>query len=97
MAKAVTKADLVDTVVTKVGGRLTKREATETVDAVIEAITNALTDGSKVQITGFGSFDVRARKARVGRNPADPSKTIDIPAQNAPVFKAGKRLKEAVN
>ena len=96
MAKAVTKADLVDTVVTKVGD-LTKRQATETVDAVIDAITNALSAGDKVQLTGFGSFDVRARKARVGRNPADPTKTIHIPAQNAAVFKAGKRLKEAVN
>ena len=96
MAKAVTKADLVNTVVTKVGD-LTKRQAAETVDAVIEAISDSLSNGAKVQLTGFGSFEVRARKARVGRNPADPSKTIQIPAQNAPVFKAGKRLKEAVN
>lgn len=95
MPNTVTKAYLVDAVATTVGD-VTKKQATEAVDAVIDAITNALADGQKVQLTGFGSFDVRQRKARVGRNPADPSKTIQIPAQKAPVFKAGKRLKDAV-
>jgi len=92
----VTKADLADTVVTKVGGGLTKRMATEVVEATLDAITNALCDGAKVQITGFGTFEVRTRKARTGRNPAKPGETIQIPAQKAPVFKAGKRLKDAV-
>jgi DNA-binding protein HU-beta len=91
----VTKADLADTVVTKVGG-LTKRTAAEVIEATLDSITNALCDGSKVQITGFGTFEVRERKARTGRNPAKPGETIFIPAQKAPVFKAGKRLKDAV-
>ena len=95
MPNAVTKADLADVVVTKVGG-LTKRMAGEVIDAALDAITNALTDGAKVQITGFGSFEVRQRKARIGRNPAKKDETIMIPAQKAPVFKAGKRLKDAV-
>ncbi len=95
MPKSVTKADLVDLVVTKVGD-ITKRQAGEAVDAVLEGITDHLSMGDKVQLTGFGSFEVRMRKARMGRNPADPGKVIHIPAQKAPVFKAGKRLKDAV-
>jgi len=87
---------LADTVVTKVGGGLTKRVAGEVIEAALDAITNALCDGAKVQITGFGTFEVRNRKARMGRNPAKPGETIMIPAQKAPVFKAGKRLKDAV-
>lgn len=95
MPKTVTKADLVSLVATKVGD-ITKRQAAEAVEAVFDGITDHLSTGDKVQVTGFGSFDVRLRKARMGRNPADPGKVIHIPAQNAPVFKAGKRLKEAV-
>jgi DNA-binding protein HU-beta len=96
VANTVTKADLADGVVTKVGGGLTKRTATEVIEATLEVITNALCDGAKVQITGFGTFEVRERKSRIGRNPAKPGETIFIPAQKAPVFKAGKRLKDAV-
>ena len=94
MPKTVTKGDLVDVVSTKVS--LTKVQAGEAIDAVIEGIMNALSAGDKVQLTGFGTFEVRQRKERVGRNPTDPGKTIVIPAQKAPVFKAGKRLKDAV-
>jgi DNA-binding protein HU-beta len=94
VAKTVTKADLANEVATKVG--LTKTQAGEAIEAVIEGIENALAAGDKVQLTGFGSFEVRQRKARVGRNPTDPTKTIAIPAQKAPAFKAGKRLKDAV-
>jgi DNA-binding protein HU-beta len=93
---AVTKADLADVVVTKVGGGLTKKLALEVIEATLDAISTTLTDGGKVQITGFGSFEVRMRKARVGRNPAKKDETIMIPAHKAPVFKAGKRLKDAV-
>jgi len=92
--KTVTKGDLVNEVATKVS--LTKVQAGEAIDAVIEGIENALSAGDKVQLTGFGTFEVRQRKERVGRNPTDPGKTIVIPAQKAPVFKAGKRLKDAV-
>lgn len=94
MPKTVTKGDLVNEVATKVS--LTKVQAGEAIDAVIEGIENALSAGDKVQLTGFGTFEVRQRKERVGRNPTDPGKTIVIPAQKAPVFKAGKRLKDAV-
>jgi DNA-binding protein HU-beta len=93
--KSVTKADLVDIVATKVGD-ISKRQAAEAVDAVVEGITDHLAMGDKVQLTGFGTFEVRMRKARTGRNPADPGKVIYIPAQKAPAFKAGKRLKDAV-
>ena len=96
MPSTVTKADLADTVVTKVGGGLSKRMATEVIEATLDAIATALSLGDKVQLTGFGNFEVRERKARVGRNPAKPGETIQIPAQKAPVFKAGKHLKEAV-
>ena len=94
MPKTVSKADLVNVVATKVN--VTKQQAAESIDAVIDGITDALAVGDKVQLTGFGSFEVRLRKERVGRNPTDPSKTIIIPAQKAPAFKAGKRLKDAV-
>ena len=94
MPKTVTKANLVDVVATKVN--ITKQAAGEAIDAVIEAVSEALSVGDKVQLTGFGSFEVRQRKARIGRNPSDPTKTVAIPAQKAPVFKAGKRLKDAV-
>jgi DNA-binding protein HU-beta len=92
--KTITKADLVDTVATKVN--ITKQQAGDTIDAVMDGIMDALSAGDKVQLTGFGTFEVRQRKERVGRNPADPAKTIIIPAQKAPGFKAGKRLKDAV-
>jgi DNA-binding protein HU-beta len=58
---------------------------------------NKLVAGGKVQLVGFGTFEVRDRKERQGRNPRNPGETIDIPASKAPVFKAGKSLKEAVN
>lgn len=94
MAKTIAKANLVDYVATKVN--LTKTQAGEAIEAILDGITEHLAAGDKVQLTGFGSFEVRQRKERVGRNPADPGKTIVIPAQKAPAFKAGKRLKDAV-
>lgn len=66
------------------------------VDAVLAAITDALANGDKVQITGFGTFEVRHRAARMGRNPRT-GEPVEIKASNAPAFKAGKSLKEAVN
>ena len=95
MPNTVTKAGLVELVVTKVGD-INKRQAAEAVDAMLDGITDHLSMGDKVQLTGFGTFEVRMRKARMGRNPAQPGQVIHIPAQNAPAFKAGKRLKDAV-
>ena len=88
----MTKTDLVDKVA-DIG--LTKKDALSAVDAVIDGITAALKKGDKVQIIGFGSFSVRKRAARAGRNP-QTGKEIKIPARKIPVFKAGESLKRAV-
>ena len=72
-----------------------KKDAEAAVTATLEAITSALKDGDKVQLVGFGSFEVKKRAARVGRNPKT-NDTMEIPASVVPVFKAGKALKDAV-
>lgn len=77
--------------------KMAKKDAEAAVNAVFDVIQKTLEDGDKVQIIGFGSFEVRTRKSRQGRNPRNPGETIEIPASKAPVFKAGKSLKEAVN
>lgn len=87
------KQDCIDAVAERTG--LSKREAGDAVDAVLGAITDALRSGEKVALPGFGTFEVRQRAARQGRNPRDGS-TIDIPARSVPAFKAGKALKDAV-
>lgn len=74
---------------------LSKKDAEAAVSAAIEAITAALSQEEKVQLVGFGSFEVKARAERVGRNPKT-KETIQIPASKTPVFKAGKALKDAV-
>ena len=89
------KTELVARVAEKTG--LTKKNSQECLEAVLESIQEALVAGDKVQLVGFGTFEVRDRKARQGRNPQQPDKVIKIPASKAPVFKAGKGLKEMVN
>ena len=74
---------------------LTKKDSEAAVSAMLEAITDALCDGDKVQLVGFGSFEVKKREARVGRNPKT-KEAIEIPATKVPVFKAGKLLKDNV-
>ena len=74
---------------------LTKKDSELAVSAMIEAITDALCEGDKVQLVGFGSFEVKNREARVGRNPKT-KEAIEIPATKVPVFKAGKLLKDSV-
>ena len=76
---------------------LTKKDAESALNAFMETIEEALASGEKVQLVGFGTFEVRERKAREGRNPRNPEEIIQIPASLAPVFKAGKTLKETVN
>lgn len=76
---------------------LKKVEAERALNAFIETVTESLKKEEKVQLVGFGTFETRARKAREGRNPRKPDEVIKIPASKAPVFKAGKTLKEAVN
>ncbi|HJV46552.1 MAG TPA: HU family DNA-binding protein [Bacillota bacterium] len=74
---------------------ITKKDANKAVDAVFEAIESALKQGDKVQLIGFGNFEVRERAARKGRNP-QTGEEIEIPASKIPAFKPGKGLKEAV-
>lgn len=88
------KSDLVAAVAAKTGS--TKKDAEASVNAFVDVVTEALVKGDKVQLVGFGSFDVRKRAARKGRNPQTKVE-IKIPASKAPVFKAGKALKDLVN
>ena len=88
------KAELVAAVAAKTGD--TKKAAEASVDAIVASVKEALKKGDKVQLVGFGSFEVRKRAARKGRNP-QTKEEIKIPASKAPVFKAGKQLKELVN
>jgi len=88
------KSDLVAAMAAKTGD--TKKSAEETLNAFVDVVTEALVKGDKVQLVGFGSFDVRKRAARKGRNP-QTKEEIKIPASKAPVFKAGKALKDLVN
>ena len=87
------KSELIETVAEK--SEVTKKVAEKVVNAVFESITNSLADGEKVQVIGFGTFEVRQREAREGRNPATGER-IKIPALKVPVFKAGKNLKDNV-
>lgn len=75
---------------------LSKKDATEIVNSILETITETLASGEKVELYGFGKFEVRERAARKGRNPQNPSEEILIPAKKAPAFKALKGLKDAV-
>ncbi|MCI9287016.1 MAG: HU family DNA-binding protein [Clostridia bacterium] len=88
------KSDLIAAIAAKTGD--TKKSAEETVNAFVNVVTEALVKGDKVQLVGFGSFEVRKRAARKGRNP-QTKEEIKIPASKAPVFKAGKALKDLVN
>ncbi|EJR57474.1 hypothetical protein IIO_05001 [Bacillus cereus VD115] len=74
---------------------LTQKDAAVAIQAVVETITNALANEEKVQILGFGTFEVRERSARTGRNP-QTGEEMQIAASKAPAFKVGKELKEAV-
>ena len=87
------KAELTAAIVKKTG--FTKKDAEKALGTVTEVIAEALAAGEKVQVVGFGSFEVRNRPARVARNPRT-GEQIEIAASKAPVFKAGKALKDAV-
>ncbi len=88
------KTELIAAVAEKSG--MTKKEADVAVNTVFETITQTLTNGEKVQLVGFGTFEVKDRGARTGRDPRT-NKAIEIPAYKAPVFKVGKALKDTVN
>ena len=87
------KTELIAAVAENAG--LTKKDSERVVNAAIDAITSALAGGEKVQISGFGSFEVKHRQARVGRNP-HTKEAIEIPATRVPAFKASKALKDNV-
>ncbi|MFZ4984079.1 MAG: HU family DNA-binding protein [Blastocatellia bacterium] len=90
----MTKAELVDEVA--LAAKLTKKESEVIVEEVFRNIIQTLNRGEKIELRGFGSFRIRQRKARRGRNPktGDP---VDIPAKRVPYFKPGKELKEMIN
>ena len=89
----MTKADLVDVVAA--GADISKSTAGKAIDSLTEAISETLKKGDKVALTGFGTFTVSERKARIGRNPRT-GESINIPASKSPKFSAGKAFKEAI-
>ena len=88
------KAELINAVAE--AADVSKKDAEAVITAAVETITAALKEGEKVQLVGFGSFEVKKRAARIGRNPMT-KEAIEIPASVVPVFKAGKALKDAVS
>ena len=88
------KAELINAVAASAD--VSKKDAEAAITAAVEAITEALCKDEKVQLVGFGSFEVKTRAERMGRNP-QTKEPIPIPASKAPVFKAGKALKDAVS
>ncbi|MET1254702.1 nucleoid-associated protein HU-beta [Aliikangiella maris] len=88
------KSELVDAIAS--GADISKASAGRALDAMIDSITETLRKGEQVALVGFGTFSVKDRAARTGRNP-QTGKTIEIPAARVPGFKAGKGLKDAVN
>ncbi len=87
------KAELINAVA--LAADVSKKDAEAVITATLDAITAALQEGDKVQLVGFGSFEVKKRAERIGRNPKT-KQSITIPASVVPVFKAGKALKDAV-
>jgi integration host factor subunit beta len=90
----MTKADLVEEV-TQLGD-LTRRDGEVIVDTIFESVIHALQSGDKIEIRGFGSFRIRQRKPRTGRNPKTGAK-VDVPAKRVPYFKPSKELRDMVN
>lgn len=89
----MTKTELVDKVAETAD--ITKKDAGKAVDAIFDSISEALKGGDKVQLIGFGSFEVKQRPERTGRNPQTGAE-ITIPARKSPVFRAGKALRDSV-
>lgn len=90
----MTKAELVDEVARTV--QLTKKQAETIVNLVFDSIVDSLRAGEKIELRGFGSFRLRSRKSRLGRNPKTGAK-VDVPSKKIPYFKPGKELKELIN
>ena len=92
--KTITKAELVEGVAQ--AADLTKKDAERLVEIVLESIVETLQEGEKIELRGFGSFRVRERGSRRGRNPKT-GEPVDIPAKRVPYFKPGKELRELIN
>jgi DNA-binding protein HU-beta len=92
--ECMNKGELIETITGSAG--LSRADATKAVDAVLGSVTSTLAGGGRVSLVGFGTFSVKARAARMGRNPRT-GEAIQIKASNVPGFKAGKALKDAVN
>jgi integration host factor subunit beta len=90
----MTKADLVEAVIDSTG--VTKREAEMMVNTFLESIIDSLNKGEGVELRGFGSFRIRSRGGRVGRNPRT-GESVNVPPKKVPYFKVGKELKELIN
>jgi len=90
----MTKADLVERVA--VEAELTKKDAEQLVEIVLDSIIQSLNEGEKIELRGFGSFRIRERNSRKGRNPKTGA-AVDIPAKRVAYFKPGKELKELIN
>lgn len=89
------KMQLVEQIAKEVG--ITKKQALKSLDTMLGNITKSLKKGNRVTFVGFGTFMVRKRKARIARNPRNPSQIIKVPAKKVPVFKAGNILKKSVS
>lgn len=94
LAEQVNKNELVAAVAEQ--AKVTKKVSEEVINALVDAIQGALAKGDKVSLVGFGTFEVRSRGSRTGRNP-QTGQTITIPASRVPAFKAGKQLRDAIN
>ena len=92
--KFMNKAELIDSIAKK--GELSKKDAEKALNAFIDSVQDALANDDKVQLIGFGSFEVRERAERKGRNPQTKAEIV-IPASKSPAFKVGKALKDAIN
>ena len=90
------KAELVSKMAEKSELELTKKQIEDALNAFMGSVEEALVNGEKVQLVGFGTFETRERAARQGRNPKKPDEIIKIPATVAPVFKAGRTLKDSI-
>lgn len=92
----MTKADLVEQAASAVGERATKRDCGLVIDAFLDAVKGTLVRGDHIEIRGFGTFKVRHRKARTGRNPKT-GEPVEVPSRNVPVFQPSRLLRERVD
>ncbi len=95
VGKTLTKADFVEAIYSQIGG-LSRRDSAEIVDLLFEAVKETLSRGEPVKISGFGNFEVKEKKARLGRNP-QTGRTIEISARRVLTFKASQVLKDQLN